>query len=136
MRESIQKRQNNFEQMRAIADVYISSQECSVQKAVYHCLPELLIRKVFPGVISTNANLPERRFKLPQSKEKINSLWDDSKEVFKKICQIGIRMGLVNLFIMVPFLDLILFAMLIFKVLLSSKETRRQWFATGGAYWW
>ena len=35
------KRQNSFEQMRAIAHTYVSSQECSVQEAVDHCLPDL-----------------------------------------------------------------------------------------------
>ena len=46
--ESIEKRQNNFDQMQAIAHAYASNQECSVQEAVYHCLPELWLRKVFP----------------------------------------------------------------------------------------
>ena len=34
------KRQNSFE-MRAIAHTYVSSQECSVQESIDHCLPEL-----------------------------------------------------------------------------------------------
>ena len=50
--------------MKAIAHVYASNQEYSLQEAIcslsyIHCLPELWLRKVFPGVIYANINLPE-----------------------------------------------------------------------------
>lgn len=45
--------------MKAVAHVYASNQEYSLQEAAYHCLPELWLRKVFPGVIYANINLPE-----------------------------------------------------------------------------
>ena len=82
--DSIEKRQNNFDQMQAIAHGYASNRECSVQGAVYHCLPELWLRKVFPGVISANTNLPDKRLKVHRSKEEISSLPDDSEDIFKK----------------------------------------------------
>ena len=63
LRESIVKKQGNYEQMRAVAHAYSSSRECSVQEAVYHYLPGLWLRKIFPGVIYVNTNLPERRLK-------------------------------------------------------------------------
>ena len=82
--ESIEKRQNNFDQMRAIALAYASNRECSVQEAVYHCLPELWLRNVFPRVIYANNNLPKKRFKMLRLKEEISCLPDDSKDIFKK----------------------------------------------------
>lgn len=47
LRESTEKKQNNFEQMQAIAHAYASNWESSVQEAVYNCLPELWLRKAF-----------------------------------------------------------------------------------------
>ena len=81
--ESIEKRQNNFDQMRAIAHAYASNRECSVQEAVHHCLPELWLRKVFPRVIYAKTNFLEKRFKMLRSKEEIICLPDDNKNIFK-----------------------------------------------------
>ena len=36
-RESIEKKQGNYEQICAVAHAYASNRECSVQEAVYHC---------------------------------------------------------------------------------------------------
>ena len=54
--ESLDKKNNNYEQMRAIAHAYATNRECSVQEAVYHILPELWLRKTFPGVTFANSN--------------------------------------------------------------------------------
>ena len=67
LREAIEKKQGNYEQMCAAAHAYASNRECSIHEAVYHCLPELQLRKIFPGVIYANANLPEKRLKMLQS---------------------------------------------------------------------
>ena len=56
--------EENYEQMNAIAQTYAFNQECSVQEAVYHCLPELWLRRVFPGVIYANTNIPEKHCKI------------------------------------------------------------------------
>ena len=58
LRESTEKKQGNYEQMCAVAHAYSSSRECSVQEAVYHCLPRLWLRKIFPGAIYANTNQP------------------------------------------------------------------------------
>ena len=42
---------NSFEQIKSISKAYSTERECSVQKAVYHAMPELCLRKTFPGVI-------------------------------------------------------------------------------------
>ena len=51
--------QNNFDQIRPVDHAFAPYHESSVQEPVYHCLPELSIRKVFPGVIYANTNFPE-----------------------------------------------------------------------------
>ena len=50
-----------YEQRKSVADTYISKQECLLQKPVYHIMPELLLRKVFLGVIYANMEVLKRR---------------------------------------------------------------------------
>ena len=45
-------------------------------------MPELWLRKTFPGVIFANSNLPENRFRICRSKEEIDELPEDSVDVF------------------------------------------------------
>ena len=40
---------------------YLSNRECSVREAVYHILPELKLRRIFPAEYFLNNNLPEER---------------------------------------------------------------------------
>ena len=49
-----------------------------MQEAVYHCLPELWLPKVFPGLIYANTNIPEKRFRVLQSQKEIGDLPDDT----------------------------------------------------------
>ena len=56
----------------------------SVQEEVYNCLPELRLRKVFPGVTYTNTDIPEKQFRVLQSQKEINDLPDDSNNIFNK----------------------------------------------------
>ena len=75
---------NAFEQMKAISKAYSSKRECSVQEAVYHVMPELWLRKTFPGVIFANSNLPEHRYRICRSEEELLEMPDDSTDVFKR----------------------------------------------------
>ena len=77
LRESIEKKQGNYEQMCAVAHAYASNREFSVQEALCHGLPELWLRKIFPGVIYANTNLPEKRSKMLRSQEQISQLPDE-----------------------------------------------------------
>ena len=70
--------------MKAIAQAYASNRECSVQETVCHCLPELFLRKVFPGVMYANTNISEKRCKILRSQQKISKLTDESEDIFKK----------------------------------------------------
>ena len=55
-----------------------------MQEAVYHCLPELWFRKVFPAVIYGNINIPEKRFRVLRSQKEIGDLPDDRNESHMK----------------------------------------------------
>ena len=68
----------------AFAHAYSSKRECSVQESVYHIMPELWIRKIFPGVIYANSNLPEKRIKMILSEKEIAELPDDSTDLYKR----------------------------------------------------
>ena len=47
-------------------------------------MPELWLRKTFPGVVFANSNLPENRFRIFRSKEEIDELPEDSIDIFKR----------------------------------------------------
>ena len=83
-KEAFQSNKTNIEQMRSVARAYATKRECSVQEAVYILMPELWLRKTFPGVIFANSNLPENRFRICRSKEELDELPEDSIDVFKK----------------------------------------------------
>ena len=54
------------------------------KRAVYIIMPELWLRKTFPGVLFANNNLPENRFRICRSKEEIDELPEDSVDIFKR----------------------------------------------------
>ena len=59
-KETLEKRAGYYEPMKTIAHAYSSKRECSFQEAVYHIMPELWLRKVFPAVVNVSSNVPER----------------------------------------------------------------------------
>ena len=56
-KEAFNSNKTNLEQMKSIARAYATKRECSVQEAVYLLLPELWLRKTFPGVIFANSKV-------------------------------------------------------------------------------
>ena len=58
LKESLEKGAGSYEQMKSVAHAYSSKTECSLQEAVYQVMPELWIRKVFPGVLCAKSNIP------------------------------------------------------------------------------
>ena len=50
----------------------------------YHILPELHLRRVFPGVQFVNTNLPEERSKVLLTEEQLSSLPEDSTDIFRR----------------------------------------------------
>ena len=74
-KEAFNSNKSNMEQMRSIARAYNTKRECSVQEAVYLLMPELWLRKTFPGVVFANSNLPENRYRISVARRKLmNSL--------------------------------------------------------------
>ena len=82
--EAFNTKLDQFNAMKNILKAYTSNRECSVQEAVYHILPELHLRRVFPGVQFVNTNLPEESSKILQNEEKLSSLPEDSTNIFKR----------------------------------------------------
>ena len=83
-KEVFENNMHHHETMKTIAKAYMSSRECSVQEAVYHILPELKLRRIFPAVSFVNTNLPEERVKVLLSEKELSKLPDDSSNIFKK----------------------------------------------------
>ena len=75
---------DKLEVMKSIARAYATKRECSVQEAVYHIMPELWLRKTFPGVIFANSNLPENRYSMFRSEEEIKEPPDYSTDIYKR----------------------------------------------------
>ena len=65
-----------------VANAYIN--ESSIQKCIYHILLDQLLRKIFPGVIFANSNIPEKCFLLFLAEPKISEFPEDSKKIFKE----------------------------------------------------
>uniref|UniRef100_A0A7M5V9S6 ATP-dependent DNA helicase n=2 Tax=Clytia hemisphaerica TaxID=252671 RepID=A0A7M5V9S6_9CNID len=75
---------DKYEQMKSVAHAYVSKREVSVQEAVYLTMPELWLRKLYPGVTFANTNVPEKRFRMCLSEDEISQLPEDSTSIFKK----------------------------------------------------
>ena len=88
MKQAAKEAHNNnsdhYQQVKAVARVYATKRECSIQEAVYLLMPELWLRKTFPGVFFANTNLPENRYRMCQSKKEIDELPEDSIDVYKR----------------------------------------------------
>ena len=65
-----------------IGAAFLSSREVSSQECVYRCLPELWLRKTFPGTVFINTALCEQRVRTMKSKEQMAGLDDDSTDIF------------------------------------------------------
>ena len=83
-KEAFENNMHHHNTMKTIANAYFSNGECSVQEAVYHILPKLKLRRIFPVVCFVNRNPPEERVQVLLSEEELNELPDDSPNIFKK----------------------------------------------------
>ena len=82
-KETLEKGDSYYEQMKTIAHAYSLKRECFLQEAVYHVIPELRLRKVFPTVDNVNSNVPDKRVKLILSKKGLSLLTEDSTDICK-----------------------------------------------------
>ena len=69
---------------RSVVHVSVSKRECFLQEAVYQLIPELWLRKDFPGVLYTNSNIPKKRVRMMLSKKEIFELPEDNTDVYKR----------------------------------------------------
>ena len=83
-KEAFENNLHHHGTMKTIAKVYLSNREEDVQEAVYHILPELKLRRIFPAVYFVNTNLPEETVKVLFSEKELSELPDDSPSIFKK----------------------------------------------------
>ena len=63
---------------------YLSNWEFSLQEAVYHNLPELMLRRVFPAGYFVNTNLSEERVQVLFSEKGRRELPDNRQNIFRK----------------------------------------------------
>ena len=68
--------------LKNIGAAFLSTREVSSQECVYRCLPELWLRKTFPGTIFINTDLPEKRIRMRKSQQQLSELEDDSTEIY------------------------------------------------------
>ena len=52
-----------------MAKAYLSNRECYVEEPVYHILPDLRLRRIFPAVYFVDTNPPEERVQVLLSEE-------------------------------------------------------------------
>ena len=82
--EAFENSMHHHDTMKTTAKAYLNSRECSVQEAVYHILPELKLRRIFPAVGFVNTNIPEERVKVLLSKKELSKIPNGSSNIFKK----------------------------------------------------
>ena len=80
-KEAFENNMHHRDTMKTIAKAYLSNQECSVQEAAYHILPELKLRRIFPAVYFVNTYPPEERVKVLLSEKELSELPDNSANI-------------------------------------------------------
>ena len=76
--------------MKSAATAYATTGEVSVQESVYLVLPELWLRKVFPGVVFTNSNIPEKRLHICLSEKEKKDLTEESTIIWMTVIVIDL----------------------------------------------
>ena len=74
----------HHDSMKTIAKAFLGNWECSVQKTVYHILPRLKLRRIFPGAYFLITNLPEEKIQVLLSEKELRELPEGSWNFFKK----------------------------------------------------
>ena len=77
-KEAFENNMRHHDTMKTFVKAYISNRKCFVQEAVYHILPELKLRRIFPAVYFVDTNHPGKRFQILHSAKKLSELPDNS----------------------------------------------------------
>ena len=83
-KESLEKGAGSYHQMKPVAHTHLPKRECSLQEAVYEVMLDLWLRKVFPGVLYANINIPEKHVRMMLSKKKLFELLKYSTDIDKR----------------------------------------------------
>ena len=70
---------NAREAMHKLASSYSSSRQVSLQEAMSHSLPEIWLRKCFPGTVFVNTRILPKRIRICKPVEEIEELDPDTK---------------------------------------------------------
>ena len=89
-KEALSGNKSHYEKIKAIARVYATKMEYSVQEAMYLFMLQLWLRKIFPKEVFLNSNSPDKRYEIFKKKNEIDVLPDDSTDLFQIICLIVI----------------------------------------------
>jgi len=71
------------EGLKKIGAAFLSTREVSSQESAYRCMPELWLRKIFPGTVFVSTDLPDKRIRVAKSKEELDDLDNDSTDIYK-----------------------------------------------------
>ena len=69
--------------LRKIGAAFLSTREVGSQECVYRCTPELWLRKIFPGTVFVNTDLPNKRIRVAKAQHELDELDDESTDIFK-----------------------------------------------------
>ena len=83
-KEAFENNVHHHGTIKTMARAYLSNRECSVQEAVYHILPELKLRRIFPVVCFVNTCIPEEKVQVLLPEKKLSKLPDISPNIFKR----------------------------------------------------
>ena len=74
---------NVKEGLKKVGAAFLSCREVSAHECVYRCMPELWLRKTFPGIVFVNTGLPQERLRVAKCQEELEALDEDSTDIFK-----------------------------------------------------
>ena len=84
VRDAFEKKLDNYDQLKSVAQTNLNKRECSIHKWVNH-IARVSLRKTKPGVIFVNSDIPQKSFQIRLSENKISELPGDSKKkIFKQ----------------------------------------------------
>ena len=63
-KEVFKQKFNIKDSLKKLGATFLSARKVSAQECVYRCMPELWLRKMLPGTIFVNTDLPESRLKM------------------------------------------------------------------------
>ena len=74
---------NGKDGLKKVGAAFLTSREVSAQECVYRAMPELWLRKTFPGTVFVSTGLPEERIRIAKCQEELEALDDESTDIYK-----------------------------------------------------